>query len=98
MEAQIKYLQSQLGKLMEEKRRGLKNSRSPTKQGARFTPEGEESHPNEFLSKGEEEKGHFWPRGGNNLDFKVDIPEFEGQLDPDLFLDWLHMVERVSDY
>jgi len=28
----------------------------------------------------------------------VDIPKFEGQLDLDLFLDWLRMVERVFDY
>jgi len=52
MEAQIKYLQGQLGKLMEEKIRALRNSRSPMEQGARFTPEGEESHPNESLSEG----------------------------------------------
>jgi len=31
-------------------------------------------------------------------DFKVDIPEFEGQLDPDLFLDWLQTVERVFKF
>jgi len=29
---------------------------------------------------------------------KVDIPEFEGQLDPDLFLDWLRTVEWVFNY
>jgi len=28
----------------------------------------------------------------------VDIPEFEGQLDPDLFLDWLQTVERVFEF
>jgi len=32
------------------------------------------------------------------LTLKVDIPEFEGHLDSDLFLDWLWMVERVFDY
>ena len=30
-------------------------------------------------------------------DFKVDIPEFEGRLQPDEFLDWLRTVERVFD-
>ena len=30
--------------------------------------------------------------------FRVDIPEFEGQLDPDHFLDWLQTVERVFEY
>jgi len=31
LEAQNKYLQKQLGKLMDERRRGLRNSRSPPK-------------------------------------------------------------------
>jgi len=26
------------------------------------------------------------------------MPEFEGQLDPDHFLDWLQTVERIFDY
>ena len=33
-----------------------------------------------------------------HLDFKVDIPEFEGKLDLDEFLDWLQTVERVFDF
>jgi len=95
MEAQIKYLEAQV---MEEMRRGLRSSRSPTEQGAWFTLEGEESHPNGSSSEAEEEGRPFRPRGGNHLDFKVDIPEFEGHLDSDLFLDWLRTVERVFDY
>jgi len=31
-------------------------------------------------------------------DFKVDIPEFEGKLDPDDFLEWMHIVERIIDF
>ena len=42
--------------------------------------------------------GPFWPRRGSNLDSKVDIPKFEGQLDPDLFLEWLWTVESVFAY
>jgi len=34
----------------------------------------------------------------NSNDFRVDIPEFEGKLDPEEFLDWLSTVERVFDY
>jgi len=34
----------------------------------------------------------------NSNDFGVDIPEFEGKLDPEEFLDWLSTVERVFDY
>ena len=88
----------QLGRLLEERRRGLRNSRSPIDQEVRCRPEEEGSHPHGSSSEGEEEGRSFRSRGGNNLDFKVDIPEFEGQLDPDLFLDWLRTVERVFDY
>jgi len=28
-------------------------------------------------------------------DFKVEISEFQGKLDPEEFLDWLHTVERI---
>ena len=31
-------------------------------------------------------------------DFKVDIPEFEGRLQPDEFVDWLQTVERVFEF
>jgi len=31
-------------------------------------------------------------------DFRVEIPEYEGKLDPEEFLDWLYMVERVFEY
>jgi len=37
-------------------------------------------------------------RRENNLDSKVDIPKFDGQLDPDLFLEWLWTVESVFAY
>jgi len=63
----------------------------------RFEPEGEKSHPNGSSSDESEERRPFQPKGGGNLNFKVDIPEFEGQLDSDLFLDWLRVVEIVFD-
>jgi len=34
----------------------------------------------------------------NTHDFKVEIPEYEGNLDPKEFLYWLHTDERVFDY
>ena len=34
----------------------------------------------------------------NSNDFKIEIPKFEGRLDHDEFLEWLHTVERIFDY
>jgi len=34
----------------------------------------------------------------NSTDFKVEIPEFEGELNLDEFLDWLRTVEHIFDY
>ena len=38
------------------------------------------------------------PFEANSNDFKVEVPEFEGKLNLEEFLDWLHMVERVFEY
>ena len=32
------------------------------------------------------------------MDFKVEIPEFEGQLNLDDFVEWMNVVERVFEY
>ena len=34
----------------------------------------------------------------NSNDFGVEIPEYEGNLDLEEFLDWLYTVEKVFDY
>ena len=34
----------------------------------------------------------------NSNDFRVKIPKFEGKLDPDEFLEWMHTVERIFEY
>jgi len=39
-----------------------------------------------------------WRPPTNSNDFRVELPEFEGKLDPDEFLEWLHTVERIFDY
>jgi hypothetical protein len=36
------------------------------------------------------------PRWETN--FKVELPDFHGSLNPDEFMDWIHTVERVFDY
>ena len=39
-----------------------------------------------------------WRTPSNPNDFRVELPEFEGKLDPDEFLEWLNTVERIFDY
>jgi len=34
----------------------------------------------------------------NSNDFRVELPKFEGKLDPNEFLEWLHTVERIFEY
>jgi len=34
----------------------------------------------------------------NSNDFKVEIPEFEGKLDPDEFIEWLQTVECIFEF
>ena len=75
----------------------MRNSRSPTEQGPWIKPEEEESYPNDSSSEEGEGGRPFQSSGGNKLDFRVDVPKFEGQLDSNLFLDWLRTVERVFD-
>ena len=36
--------------------------------------------------------------GGFRLNKKFNIPEFDGRMDPDEFLDWLNMMEHVFEY
>jgi len=39
-----------------------------------------------------------WHPSSNSNVFRVEIPEFEGKLDLDEFLEWLHTVERIFEY
>ena len=101
LQAQVKYLQSQLGKKMQEKRKNLQSPRSSSKHNLGDSEEEEESN---SLEDSEEDayvrrpKRHQRPQDRSYNDFKVDIPNFEGQLDPDVFLDWLQTVERVFEF
>jgi len=98
IEAQVKYLQTQLGQLLEEKR---KWNRSPNSSHTRVDSDESEREENNIQGNSSEEDTIRRPRRrreGNFGDFKVDIPEFEGQLDPDYFLDWLQTDERVFEY
>ena len=59
-----------------------------------------DSHP---LVSSSEKQPQRRPRIGrrfqpNQNDFRVEVMEFEGKLNPDDFLEWLHTVKRVFDF
>jgi len=100
-EAQNEYLRKQLDTFMKEKRRDLRSSSSSRGIGSiQGRKGGKEALSDE--SSNEEESPRFprrEPRQTHNFnDFKVDVPEFEGRLDPDDFLEWIQTVERVFEY
>ena len=84
---------------MQEKPRSFRSSRSSSKQ--------EDSHHSGRSNPIEDSSDDVYERRSRRycrphersyIDFKVDIPEFEGQLDLDLFLGWLQTVERVFEF
>ena len=93
LKAQNEYLRKQLGTFLKQKQ---KLNEEPS-YSAPHNQEQAFSH-NLESSSDEEPKRRPRPeqRGqGNSNDFRVEIPEYEGKLDPEEFLDWLHTVERV---
>jgi len=98
---QNEYLRCQFGDNLKQIRKIIASShssRSPTS----FHDEESEKESNPFASSSEEEPQER-PRRGRRLqpnlnDTRVEVPEFEGKLDLDEFLEWVHAVERVFDY
>jgi len=86
---------------MKQKRRELRSSSSSRPPGSAREEE-EEEQPPSHGSASEEASPRSHRRGRRQMsnfnDFKVDIPEFEGKLDPDEFIEWLQTVERIFDY
>ena len=86
---------------MKEKRKDMRSSSSSRRHGSVQGGEEEDELPFGDSSSGGDSprRPRRGPRPTTNLnDFKVDIPEFEGKLDSDDFLEWLQTVERVFEY
>ena len=96
-EAQNEYLRRQLQEFMRQRRKATRSS-SSSSHTIRAEEEREASQ-----SEGSpiEDEPFRHPRRGrrqSTSEFKVDIPEFEGKLDPDDFLEWMQTVERIFTY
>jgi len=95
--SQNEYLTKQLAKSMSNQRKNLCSTPSHETSKSEHEDEGKS---NPFASSSDEGR----PRARRNqrnsnhsLDFKVKVPEFEGRLDPDEFLEWLQTAERVFE-
>jgi len=96
LKAQNEYLRKQLGTFLKQKQ---KMNEEPVYSA----PRGQEQVFSHTLDSSSEEEQLRRPRSeprmqANSNGFRVEILEYEGKLDPEEFLDWLHMVERVFEY
>jgi len=96
-DAQLEYLRRQLDQAMRINRKEIQSSHSTSGTGSAE----EDTNNNPLASSDEDEERR--PRRTRRdkqpyMDFKVEIPEFEGRLDPDEFLEWINTAERVFKY
>ena len=95
------YLIRQLDESMKQRRKEIRSSTS-FRSSQSVREEGNEEDPHSSgPSIGEEplrrpSRGRRHHPNLNNV--RVEVPEFEGKLDPDEFLEWLQTVERVFEY
>ena len=89
-EGQMEYLRKQLGKSLKKK---IRNLESPSGSNLEELSEAESQH---SVNDDEDPRTPVRARRSNynfnSNEFRVDIPEFEGKLDPEEFLDWLNTV------
>jgi len=95
-QAQNEYLRKPLGLVVKQKQK----LNEETLQSEPRMHEQVFSH--DIESSSEEEPTRMVREGprfqASSNDFKVEVPEFEGKLDPEEFLDWLHTIERFFEY
>ena len=96
-EAQNEYLRRQLQDFMRQRRKATR-SFSSSSHTIRAEEEREESQSEGSPTEDETFRRPRRGRRQSTTEFKVDIPEFEGKLDPDDFLEWMQTVERIFEY
>jgi len=97
MAQQNDYLRKQVGNSLKQKQQVLESTSgsNPRKVNEEAESQHSEYEINEEL--GRTPRSERWTPTNSN-DFRDELPEFEGKLDPDEFLEWLHTVERIFEY
>ena len=93
LKAQNDYLRKQLGMFLKQKQKMCEepiHSESPRQEQV-FSHTLDSSSKDEPLRMTRQDSQF----QTNSNDFRIEVPEFEGKLDPEDFLDWLHRVERL---
>jgi len=90
--SQNAYLRKQLDKSIKQKQRIFE---SPMGSNPNELSEKTESQHSEYEGETEPRRTprREWRAPSNSNDFRVELPKFKGKLDPDEFLEWLHVVE-----
>ena len=96
IKGQNEYLRRQVGESMQQKRKDLRSSRSSSTSGSSQEEEALEASPH--IESPSDDEPFMRPkrhrRNQSNFgDIKVEVPEFEGRLDPDEFIEWLQTIE-----
>jgi len=95
-QAQNEYLRKQLGSFMKQKQRMNEETlqSEPRVHEQVYSHDVDSSSEKEMprMARGESRNQ------ANTNEFRVEVPEFEGKLDPEEFIDWLKTIERVFEY
>ena len=96
-DAQFDYLRRKIEQAMRNNWREVHSSHSTSE--SNLVKDGFEDNP---FASSEDDRGRTLRRASRGkqpaLDFKVEIPEFEGQLYLDQFIDRMNIVKRVFEY
>jgi len=101
IKGQNEYLKQQLGESMKQRRKEMRSSRSSNSSESDQGEDNQEA--SHHLESSCDDEPFRRPRRNRRStlsfgDIKVEVPEFEGKLDPDKFLEWFQTVERIFDY
>jgi len=96
-DAQLDYLRKKLDQTMRNNCRNIQSSHSTSEPYS--VKDESKDNPFAYSEDGEERRPRRSRRGKElAMDFKVEISEFEGQVNPDEFIDWMNTMERVFEY